>query len=681
MRPFFLPPLQEMSRLPARQFFRFCTNNLWLVWPLVLVCAWLAYRPGLTGTFLFDDFVNLPALGATGPVDNFATLWRYLTSGTADPTGRPLSLLSFLLDAQDWPADPAPFLRTNILLHLANGTLLFVLLQSLGKFLGPVDIRNTAAALLGAGAWLLHPLLVSTTLYIVQREAMLPAFFILAGLLLYSHGRATFSRSQGRSGFAWMVVGLTFGTTLATLSKANGILLPVLVLTLEWTIFCASDSTLQRLPRARFARFKAIFLVVPAVLIGTYLFKYLLAWNQTPGMRPWTIGQRILTEPRVILDYLTLLFVPRSVSTGLYNDNYTVSQSLLAPPATLVAALILIAMLGLAVGFRRRAPVFSASVLFYFAGHLLESTTLPLEIYFEHRNYLPALLLFWPLSRAVSYSARPAFLRAAVGVGILALLALTTYQRSEIWGRPDVLSALWASRNPESSRSQATAAADEMARGQPALAAARLLPIWQENPHDLQIALNYINAACALDGLSSSDKARLAKTLEFANIGTLLVRQWLEKALEVADSNSCPGLTIDAFERFLQAAQRNPAINTPLAREKSMPPLLAMLALKKGDPDKALHYLNRALAANLSPETAAGQVSLLASHGHFQQALQHLDIYEATKHKQSSPPSGMPTLHAIVLARQNYWPNELEILRGKLTNEIKASQAEPRPSH
>src|SRR5688500_16502326 len=89
----------------------------------VLLLAFLAWRPGLSGGFLFDDFVNLPALGAMGPVDNAATFWRYLTSGSADPTGRPIALLSFLVDANDWPADPAPFLRTNLLLHMGNGAL------------------------------------------------------------------------------------------------------------------------------------------------------------------------------------------------------------------------------------------------------------------------------------------------------------------------------------------------------------------------------------------------------------------------------------------------------------------------------------------------------------------------------------------------------------------------------
>src|SRR5690348_1424798 len=95
---------------------------------LLLAAAWFSYHPGLAGDFLFDDFGNLPAIGATGPIDHWATFWRYITSGTADPTGRPLTLLSFLLDARDWPASPRPFKITNLLLHILNGALLCTVL-------------------------------------------------------------------------------------------------------------------------------------------------------------------------------------------------------------------------------------------------------------------------------------------------------------------------------------------------------------------------------------------------------------------------------------------------------------------------------------------------------------------------------------------------------------------------
>ena len=112
----------------------------------LLMTAWFAYHPGLSGGFLFDDFANLPNLGEFGPIDNAGTFWHYITSGIADPTGRPLALLSFLIDAQDWPAYPYPFKRTSVLLHLLNGALLFWLLLKLGQTLRRPERQAVFAA-------------------------------------------------------------------------------------------------------------------------------------------------------------------------------------------------------------------------------------------------------------------------------------------------------------------------------------------------------------------------------------------------------------------------------------------------------------------------------------------------------------------------------------------------------
>src|SRR6185312_14143001 len=248
-----------------------------------LALAWFVYRPGLSGAFLFDDLGSLPKLGATGTVGNWATFWRYITSGTADPTGRPLALLSFLIDARTWPTNPYPFKVTNVILHLINGALLAWVLWKLGQALLPSptgrgcpegageglqprnpdslaglvpsppaplpegegsksgflasDNRGVAiAALFGAGAWLLHPLLVSTTLYVVQREAMLPATFVLIGMLGWMASREALARGHSRRALTGFALSAWLCTLLAVLSKANGALLPLLLLLTEWVV-------------------------------------------------------------------------------------------------------------------------------------------------------------------------------------------------------------------------------------------------------------------------------------------------------------------------------------------------------------------------------------------------------------------------------------------------------------
>jgi len=634
-----------------------------LPWPLLAaVCAtaWLVYAPGLGGGFLFDDFVNLDALGNMGTVDNAQALLRYVTSGTADPTGRPIALLSFLVDANNWPADPAPFLRTNLLLHLANGTLLFCLLRVLGRRMDGADARTDAVAVLGAGLWMLHPLLVSTTLYIVQREAMLAATFILLGLLAWLHGDAVFRRSP-RAGLAWMAAGIGGGTLLALLCKANGALLPLLALVLRATVArnARDDGRTHRMV-------DLALLLLPSLVLLAYLAAPLHRLGAPVDGRTWTLGQRLLTEPRVLLDYLHLLVVPRALSTGLYNDAYVVSTGLWRPASTLPALLAVAALLAAGITLRRRAPVVAAGLLFFLAGHLLEAGALPLEPYFEHRNYLPALLLPWPLARWICCWRVRWPLRVGASVALLAVLAVITWQRATLWGQPDRMAAAWVLQNPGSSRAQSTAASYELAAGHARTARARLAGPWLRHPHDLQLALNYANAACASGGLSPRDAAAIGEALRHAREGDQLLHRWLDRAIDVAASQTCPGLNLAVVERWIAAAMDNTRFAAFAGRRQDLHSLSGRLALLRRQPDRALAEFDRALDALPAPQVGLMQAAMLASAGYHSQALHHLDRLERLPPPPTAQHWNMQRLHAVVLARQGYWSHEIASLRASI---------------
>jgi len=641
---------------------------------LLLALAWLAYLSGLSGGFLFDDLINLDALGKRGPIDDWPAFWRYITSGAADPTGRPLALLTFLLDARDWPADPRPFLRTNLLLHLLNCGLLFALLRGLGRHLEGAGPRADWAAVLGAGMWLLHPLFVSTTLYIVQRETMLPATFVLGGLLAYVHGRQLHA-TRPRAGAAWMWAGIGLGTLLAVLAKANGILLPLLALVLEATVLRAGDGPSAETVAHRLRWWRRLLLVVPSLMLAAYLARYLLALHDPIDVRSWTIAERLMTQPRVLLDYLQLLLVPRVLSTGLYNDTYAVSTGWLVPWATLPAALAMLGLATFAFAVRRRWPVLSAGVLFWFAGHLLESSVVPLELYFEHRNYLPALLLFWPLAHALVRWRVRWSVRALAAVAVLALLALTTWQRAHLWGQPERLAAVWALQNPESPRSQATAAMNEMRTGRPDLAARRLEPLVQAAPYELQWVLNLADARCMSGGMDQATAARVSLGLRHARHGQHLAWRWLDGMIDRTAARPCPGVDTTVLQQWIDALAANPAMASP-GRQQDAAALAGRLALLEQRPDEALAHFDRGLAADVRPEAAAQQAALLARHGHYEQALAHLDHYDRLA-AEKPPPRGfaMPRLHHWVLERQGYWQTEFDALRRQLQADLAASDA------
>jgi hypothetical protein len=688
-----------------------------------LVATVLAYAPGLHGGFLFDDFGNLPALGDSGPIDNWPAFWRYITSGIADPTGRPLALLSFLIDAQNWPADPYPFKRTSLLLHLLNGALLALLLRHLGNSLAPSDcehrpslnFRRDIAAVLGAAFWLLHPLFVSTTLYIVQREAMLPATFTLTGLLLWLYGRDLFRQGRVKRGFASVLLGLGGCTVLGVLSKANGALLPAFALLIELVLHQTRDQStlaidLRDNADSSMPTYEITMLVLawlPTAMIMTYLIYQ--GWEGLAhgiSSRPWTLGQRLLTEPRVLIDYLKLLWLPQPFTPGLFNDQFLPSISLWSPISTLPSLLTIAGLIAGAWLSRRKVTALSLAILFFFVGQSLESSTVALELYFEHRNYLPAMLMFWPLALwlcgislspsvtpiqtnlpggidKVASTAMPHAIKAAsprawlytkvtLGTMLMLGLGLMTYAGADLWGNTSDQALLWAKLNPHSPRAQANAAQIEMENIQPDRAALRLQLALENSPNEVQLALNLFAARCQMGQVNQAtlDASRTALATSHDPGGMLT--SWFERAIEQSAHPACPEASLASLQSLLNAARTNPRLMNEPGRRQDLYYLQGRIALAREEPDDALASFNLAIDQQVREAAALKQASLLGSMGFPEQGLAHIDHYRREQEKETSPGFGMPQIHAFVLARQDYWEHELIHLRDTLRKDVNA---------
>jgi hypothetical protein len=337
--------------------------------------------------------------------------------------------------------------------------------------------------------------------------------------------------------------------------------------------------------------------------------------------------------------------------------------------------LLVLGLATAAFALRRSAPALAAALGFFLVAHLLESSVVPLELYFEHRNYLPAMLLGWPLARALLAWQRPASLRALVATALVALLAVTTWQRATLWGQPERMAALWAQQNPASSRAQATMAMLEVQEGEPGRALARLEPLRASHPLDRQIARNELNAACARGGLAQARVAALEATLAGADESLQMVPAWLARMIEAGAGGQCPGLDLAVATRWLEAFARNPRVARDPSFVQDVQPLRAQLALARGDAATAKRYFDAALLAFATPDVAARQAAMLASHGYYAEALAHLDLYERERARLRPPARGMPQLHAWILEKQGYWPHEIAGLRAKLRAELAAAPA------
>jgi len=646
--------------------------TFWALSLLALAIAACIYQRGLQGDFLFDDLANLPALGAFGPIDNWTAFSRYITSGIADPTGRPLAMLSFLIDARNWPADPYPFKRTNLILHLVNALLLAMLLRRLGRASNVTAPYSDKAAALGASLWLLHPLFVSTTLYVVQREAMLPATFALLGLLGYCRGRKLIASGKYRG--LWVAFGsIAIATALGVASKANGVLLPMLAGLVEYLLLSPNDPIKGSI-RAQFFRLRMAVLILPSIAVLAWLafIGIRIALHGVPEFRAWTLGERLLTEARVVCDYLALLWVPHPYTAGLFNDSVAVSKSVLQPFSTLICILFLGALFAAAIALRHRAPAIALAILFYFCGHLLESTVVPLELYYEHRNYLPAMLMFWPLALWLTGDGALPMLRRGLAVLLPLLLAGMTFLNADLWGNAGDQALVWAEKNPESPRAQAYAAAAERALGRPDLAAARMQRVHVASNELIQIALNEVGAQCEIGQVDGEALARARSALRSSRTAGRLYYEWMSQAIErVQAGSACPGLGPIEIGSLLDAMDENPNTLRYAGWRQDNLGLRGVLAMTRKDVPAALEDFNRALDQQPNAATALAQAAQLGTAGYPEAALSHLDHFDALPEPPARHDWSMASVHAWLLRRQGFMRGEVAHLRGVLEQDVK----------
>ncbi|WPL18324.1 hypothetical protein Thiowin_03395 [Thiorhodovibrio winogradskyi] len=459
----------------------------------ILGVVWVTYQPAIPGAFMLDDFDNLGALGKS-PVESWSSLLTYLAIGNAGPLGRPLSKLSFLINDNAWPSHPASFKQTNLFIHLLIGVLVFAISRLLLK---PFVAQNAGdwIAIVATSLWLLHPLQVSTVMYVVQRMTQLATLFVLAGVAGHVMIRTQINNIETRY-LLLLTLSVIVFTILAMLSKESGVLLPLYLFVIEFTLLSSLAVN------ANFVWWRRIFLLVPTIALIGYL-AYLPRWLSGYASRDFSLEQRLLTEPVVLMDYLYHLISMRVVGLGLFQDDFPIYTSIFTMPV-LFASLALAFIIIFSIAFHKRFPLVSFAVLWFLGGHLLESTTIGLELYFEHRNYLPILGPLLSLSAGVYLGLKRVkelsrFLAPAVGVCLILIASFVTRGYAREWGALEQLYSLWAIEHPESPRAQRTLATVFVAMGDITTALRVLDDGYAQFPDDLTFPIMSLDIACRFD--------------------------------------------------------------------------------------------------------------------------------------------------------------------------------------
>ena len=450
----------------------------WMLFGAIMIATTGIYWAGLRGGFVYDDFSFV--VGNDGIKVVSGTLREWVIAAMAFPTGahqgRWLGMLSFGLNHYLSGMDPWWFKASNLAIHLLNGLLVFLALRALFDFHQATrsgtrpayDSGMMAAAL--AGLWLVLPINLTAVLYISQRLESLSSTFVFLGLWFYLRARAQGrsycaaasatafylrARAQGwlgptRTARLWLI--LIASTFLGVLTKESAILLPLYAALAEFALtgFRQHDGRWNRPILSLYGS----LLLVPLV-IGLVWLSGWVDGTRSFG-RAFDIPQRLMTEARILFQYMQWTLLPNLDALTLYHDDIPVSTRMLAPPATLLSLLGIVSLLGLTLYLRGRKPLLALGVLWYFGGHVLTATVIPLMLAFEHRNYFPSIGLLLALASLMameSWRMRARTL-ALTFMALFSFYAFTTAMRTVEWSDPLRLALSEAAKRPNSPSAQ-----------------------------------------------------------------------------------------------------------------------------------------------------------------------------------------------------------------------------------
>lgn len=406
--------------------------------------VFLIYSNTFRVPWLMDDFPNIledPAIH----FDQFSmdAILDVFYSSFDDEKGlyRPISRLTFAINWFFHQNNAMGYHFVNLSIHILNALLLFNCLlllfetPKLNSQYPDFDSRYFIA-FMSTSFWVIHPIQIQAVTYIVQRMTSLSAFFYITGILFYLKARLI--PCSYRKIVFYFFSAMSYAFALG--SKENAIMLPFSLILLEIVFFFDLSDVKIRRYCTLVLLFVVFFLVIFSVVLLNIVEKGdFFSLLQGYAKRPFSLHERLLTQPRVMIFYLYQIFFPNLNQYSFMHD-FNFSISFFDPWNTLPAIIFLFFAIVFAVYRSGRNPFFSFAVLFYFSNHLVESSFIPLEMVFEHRNYLPSMFLFLPISAGLlklikKYHFSPimrTFLSLSVSV-LLLIVGLTTYQRNMVW--------------------------------------------------------------------------------------------------------------------------------------------------------------------------------------------------------------------------------------------------------
>lgn len=586
-----------------------------------LASCFFIYQAGFDGIFLVDDNANLAELNRNGGVTSFENARYFVFSNTSGMLGRPISMLSFLIEDQYYPGSVASYRYTNVLIHLLCGLVFLLFSYKLLRQLSVGENAAWAIAFVASTWWLFAPIHVSTALYPIQRMTQLSTLFTLIGLMCYLKGRALLVVSPGR-GYIWLVGGLYGFGALAVFSKENGALIFIYAAACEMAILSA---------RGTFSdRWVKVSIGFPLLVGALFSIREFGKWVAGYDIRLFSFSERLLTEAVILVDYLARILFSITGKMGLIQDDYPISTGFFTPWYTGLAIVFHLILLVGAWQLRKKIPIFFLGVFWFYGGHLLESTVIPLELYFEHRNYMPSMSVV--LASVYFLAVVPGLITAKrFALALLILVAIIgCNQRAEIWGDPQALFTKWANEHPESLRAQ-TIYIKLLARsGAYADAYQHLLRSIDNWPNAVHLDLIAVNLACSKVMTYSPPPDYIIQKMMVSEYSSQQLTE-IENLVDAAKASRCNEITDPLVLPLLRAVVDKKSY--PNRAKASVAFMGAELSIKKRDLNQSIFWLEEAYKYHRDSIPLYMKSRALASAGLMGEAM--LEINRAIEHEEN----------------------------------------------
>jgi len=406
---------------------------------LILITVGLIYSNSLNGYWHFDDEINIALNGRIYMTEfNWHTVKNSFFAGGARGIiyhpilYRPVVMFSFAVNFLFGKNISFGYHVVNVVIHLLASLFLFLFIREtllLPKLKEAYGKYAIAISLVATLLWATNPVQLQAVSYIVQRMASMAGMFFILSMWLYVKFRTSRHKLY--------IIGSVIAGLLAVGSKENAITLPFCILLYD--LFFIQGISRQSIKKTAFIviGFLGVSFLITLALSGweTFSFEKITAGYVK---RDFTLIERVITQPRVFFFYLSLLFYSMPWRLCLVHG-FDVSRGLLYPWTTILSIVMFFEIIAFCIWQSKKYPLVTFSILFFFINHLIEGSIFPLELVYEHRNYLPSMLLFVPVAilmvKAWQWTGNVSLRYAVTGCVAILIFSqgITTYGQNKVW--------------------------------------------------------------------------------------------------------------------------------------------------------------------------------------------------------------------------------------------------------